>query len=200
MSKEKDFHRELISDMAKQGVILKKIPDVPVSRVQKYMTDDGLKEFRFSPPKFVDLVGIGNEIASTDSVRQTPPQWDRPLIWEAKIMKKLNAWPLKTLRDEQLKILLEFGYRADSRVIINYRVKEFTDAQVSKYGLRGFVHHKRINCLTSVLPVDILIAIQQGWKSIPLAELAKSFIIRPWGGKWSYGAIINNSTWRPQWP
>lgn len=199
MPKEADFHRELIADMAAQGVIIKKVPDVPVSRVQQHMPEQGLKEFRFSPPKFVDLVGVGNE--TTNLVSGTSPvPYGRPLIWEAKLMKKLNAWPLKTLREEQLRILLDFENRAHSRVIINYRIKDFTDVQVRKYGLENLVDHRRINCLTAVLPSDILTAIQHGWKSIPLAELAKSFISRPWGGKWNYTDIIMNSTWIPLWP
>lgn len=199
MPKESDFHRELIADMAAQDVIIKKIPDVPVSRVQQHMTNEGLKEFRFSPPKFVDLVGVGNEsLAANDSNPWVT--WGQPLIWEAKIMKKLNAWPLKHLREEQLRILLDFQNRAHSRVLINYRVKDFTATQVDKYGLLHHIDHKRINCLTAVLASDILTAIQHGWKSIPLAELAESFISRPWGGKWNYTEILANSTWVPSWP
>ena len=191
MPRETDFHRELIKDMRSQGVRLAKVPDAPVSHM---MTKDN-KRIRFSPPKFVDLIGVGNEIEKTDRARFAPPPWGRPLIWEAKLMKTLHAWPLSTLRDEQLQILLDFAGVADARVIINYRVKNYTQAQLDKYGLANFVDHKRINVLTSVMPSAILDAKEHGWKSIPVAELARSFVGRPWGGPWSYEDIIRRSVW-----
>jgi len=195
MPKETDFHRELINDLRAQNVMLAKVPDTPAS----YVMGRENQKFRFSPRKFVDLVGVGNEVVGGSSSNEIF-LWGRPLIWEAKLMKTLHAWPIKSLGEDQLKVLRTFEDRACSRVIINYRVKKYTDAQVAKYGLERFVERKRLNMLTSVRPSDILEAIQHGWKSIPVAELAKTFIMRPWGKQWNYTEIITGSTWTPQWP
>jgi len=93
--KETNFHQELMKDMRAQNVAIAKVPDAPASYVMG--TDNN--KFRFSPSKFVDLVGVG----PLESVWLTPKEftqlpYGRPLIWEAKLMKKLQAWPLKSLR------------------------------------------------------------------------------------------------------
>ena len=178
MPSEKTFHREIIDDLAHDHVTLKKIPDSPVSYTQK---DDGSK-VRFSPSRFVDLVGVGPDRCA--------------LFWEAKMMTGLNSFPLSRIEPNQLRDLLELADRASALFIINYRVKKYATSTLKKLGLEDKVDHKRINLLTSCFPHDILNAIERGDKSIPIKELSRSFVQRPWGGRWTYAGVFQ-SVWRP---
>jgi hypothetical protein len=181
MPKESDFHRELAKDLKEDGVTLKKIPDAPVSYTQK---DDGSK-VRFSPPKFVDLVGVGPREQVTSSHALMTP-FGRPLFLECKMMTKLNSFPLKRIEPNQLRDLLEVSDRASALFVINYRVKKYAESTIKKLDLEAMIDHKRINALTVVMPHDILSAIEAGLKSLPIAELSKAFVSRPWGGRWTY--------------
>jgi len=193
MPKESDFHAELRKDLAEDGVTLAKVPDAPASYTMK---DDGSK-VRFSPPKFVDLVGVGpcEEIPTDKNVVVTTP-FGRPLFWECKLMTRLNSFPLSRIEPNQLRILLELADRSSAFFVINYRVKNYADRTIKNLGLHDGIERKRINAVVSIEPRTILQAVDAGKKSLPIKELSQSFIFRPWGGRWHYLDIFK-SLWRP---
>jgi hypothetical protein len=188
---EKVFQQELKHDLReRRQAFCEKIPDFPVSQSERMVKDaqGRSKKIRFSPPKIIDLVGTG--------VPLVPGTYGIPLWWECKQMRTLNAWPLVTLDDNQLRILLEQQSYAAACVIVNYRLRPNAN-QIEKYGLSPLIRLGRINVLTRVLPSAILEARDRGWKSIPASQLLSRATAREPGG-WTFEQVMQ-AVWEPQW-
>jgi hypothetical protein len=188
MSTEKTFQQELRKDMLECGVAIFKIPDWPVSQTTKYIEGEGEVHVRFAPPKLVDFFGVG--LCYRDSPSGVYSRYGVPIFWECKMMKQLRSWPLNTLDDNQLKILVSVSDRAEAAVLINYRVANPDPKTVAKSGIAHLVSRGKVNVLTRVKTDAIILAKQLGWKSLPVGELLAHAVSRPWGGKWNFQQII----------
>lgn len=186
--KEIQFIRELRNDLREDDVLLYRIADFPTSYIQQRNGLDG--NIRFNPPKLVDLIGAAAALPGENH--------GMPIFIEAKMIKGFNSFPIKNIRDEQLKMLLELENRAFSRIVINYRIKEPNPKRAAKLEAEHLVERNRVCALTSCLASDILRLRNLGYKSIPISHLVRSMRIRPWGGRWTLDNL-RGALWEPEW-